>query len=107
MTVKSVKPCSAVFTYVLFYLFFDTILSKILLVNSGFIETNLSPRKYSSIKFFHWNLNGLAAPDFIKLALIETFISTHDFDICLRLFQIQQQMEITMEIDTSTTIPFL
>ena len=84
MTLKSVKPCFAVCTYVLFYLFFDTIFSKILLVNSGDIETNPGPRKSSPIKFCHWDLNGLAAHDFIKVPLIEAFISTHNFDIlCL------------------------
>ena len=81
---KSVKPCFAVCTYVLFYLFFDTISSKILLVNSGDIETNPGPRKSSPIKFCRWNLNGLAAHDFIKVPLIEAFISTHNLDIlCL------------------------
>ena len=81
MTVKSAKPCFAVCAYVLFYLFFDTIFSKILLVNSGDIETNPGPRKSSPIKFCRWNLNGLAAHDFIKVPLIEAFISTHNFDI--------------------------
>ena len=84
VTLKSVKRCFAVCTYVLFYLFFDTIFSKILLVNSGDIGANPGPRKSSPIKFCHWNLNGLAAHDFIKAPLIEAFISTHDFDIlCL------------------------
>ena len=85
MTVKSVIiPCFAVCAYVLFYLFSDTIFSKILSVNSGDIETNPGPRKSSPIKFCHWNLNGLAAHDFIKVPLTEAFISTHNFDIlCL------------------------
>ena len=84
MTLKSVKRCFAVCTYVLFYLFFDTIFSKILLVNSGDIGANPGPKKSFPIKFCHWNLNGLAAHDFIKAPLIEAFISTHDFDIlCL------------------------
>ena len=84
VTVKSVKPCFAVSAYVLIYLFFDTIFSQILLVNYGDIETNPGPRKSSPIKFCHWNLNGLAAHDFIKVPLIEAFISTHSFDIlCL------------------------
>ena len=65
-------------------MFFDTIFSKILLVNSGDIETNPGPRKSSPIKFCHWNLNGLAAHAFIKVPLIEAFITTHNFDIfCL------------------------
>ena len=74
VTVESVKPCFAVCAYVLLYLFFDTIFSKILLVNSGDIETNPGPRKFFPIKFCHWNLNGLAAHDFIKVPLIENFI---------------------------------
>ena len=49
MTVKSVKPCFAVCANVLTYLFFDDIFSKILLVNSGDIETNPGPRKPSQI----------------------------------------------------------
>ena len=84
MTMKSVKPCFAVCAYVIFCLFFDTIFSKIILENSGDIETNLGPRKSFPIKFFHWNLNGLAAHDFIKVPLIEAFISIHNFAIlCL------------------------
>ena len=84
MTLKSVKPCFAVCTYAQYYLFSDTIFSKILLVNSGDIETNPGPRKSSPIKFCHWNLNGLAAHDFIKVPLIEVFISTDNYNIlCL------------------------
>ena len=68
----------------MFYLFFDTTFSKILLVNSGDIEMNPGPRKSSPIKFCHCKLNGLAAHDFIKVPLIEAFVSTHNFDIlCL------------------------
>ena len=71
---KSVTPCFAVFTYVPCYLFFDTIFSKILLINSGDDETNPGPRKSSPNKFCH----------FIKVLLIEAFISTHNLDIlCL------------------------
>ena len=41
-------------------------------------------QKKSCLKFFHWNLNGLAAHDFIKLSLIEAYIATNNFDIvCL------------------------
>ena len=51
VTVKSVKPCFDVCAYVLFYLFFDTVFSKTLLVNSGDIETNSGPGKSSPINF--------------------------------------------------------
>ena len=55
-------------------------LKRMLLLESGDIETNSGPRR-SFIKFCHWNLNGLAAHDFLKMPLIETFITTHHFDI--------------------------
>ena len=36
------------------------------------------------MKFCHWNLNGLAAHDFIKVTLVEAFITSNNFDlICL------------------------
>ena len=56
----------------------------LLLLRSGDVETNPGPKKSSVIKFCHWNLNGLAAHDFLKVSLIEAFITTHNFDIiCL------------------------
>ena len=56
----------------------------LLLLTSGDVETNPGPKKSSVIKFCHWNLNGLAAHDFLKVSLIEAFITTHNFDIiCL------------------------
>ena len=56
----------------------------LLLFKSGDVETNPGPKKSSVIKFCHWNLNGLAAHDFLKVSLIEAFITTHNFDIiCL------------------------
>ena len=72
----------------LFFKYFDFChyapnLKRMLLLESGDIETNPDPRK-SFIKFCHWNLNGLAAHDFVKMPLIEAFIKTHNFDIiCL------------------------
>ena len=55
---------------------------RLLLLRAGDIETNPGPQK--SIKFCHWNLNGLAAHGFVKIPLIEAFINTHNFDIiCL------------------------
>lgn len=84
LTVKSVKPCFvACAYYVLIYLFFDIIFLKILLINSGDTDTNPGSRK-PPIKLCLWNLNGLAAHEFIKVPLIKAFISTHNFDnLCL------------------------
>ena len=76
------------FANVLLFKYFDFCcyalsLRRMLLLESGDIETNPGPRK-SFIKFCHWNLNGLAAHDFVKIPLIEAFITTHNFDIiCL------------------------
>ena len=55
-----------------------------LLLKSGDIESNPGPRKSSTLKFCHWNLNGLAAHEFIKLSLLEGYINVNDIDIiCL------------------------
>ena len=55
-----------------------------LLLKSGDIESNPGPRKSSTLKFCHWNLNGLAAHEFIKLSLLEGYINVNDLDvICL------------------------
>ena len=51
-----------------------------LLLESGDIKTNPGPRKFF-IKSCHWILNGLAADDFVKMSLIQAFITTHNFDI--------------------------
>ena len=57
--------------------------SKIFL-KSGGIESNPGPRKNSALKFWHWNLNGLAAHEFSKLSLLEGYINVNDIDItCL------------------------
>ena len=47
------------------------------------IETNLGPR-FSSWTFCHWNLNSLTAHDYIKILLLQAYISQHNYDIiCL------------------------
>ena len=76
------------FANVLLFKYFDFCyyalnLKRMLLLESGDIETNPGPRKFF-IKFCHWNLNGLASHDFVKMLLIEAFIKTFNFDIiCL------------------------
>ena len=67
--------------YMLTIMYFLNNFKYLLLLLSGDIEVNL---QYHNIKFCHWNLNGLAAHDFIKLPLMEAFIATSNFDIvCL------------------------
>ena len=38
-------------------------------------------KKQSCLKFFLWNLHGLATHDFVKLQLIEAYIAINNFDI--------------------------
>ena len=69
--------------YMLTIMFFINNFKHLLLL-SGDIEVNPGPKRSSNIKFCHWNLNGLAAHDFIKVPLIEAFITTSNIDIvCL------------------------
>ena len=54
-----------------------------LLFCCGDIEKNPGP-KYSSLKFCHWNLNGLTAHDGIKIYLLQVYIIQNNYDIiCL------------------------
>ena len=53
-------------------------------MKSGVIESNPGPRKSSTLKFCHWDLNGLPDHEFIKLFLLEGYINVNDIDIiCL------------------------
>ena len=60
------------------------ILKRMLLLECGNTEINPGPRRFCFIKSCYWNLNGLAAHDFVKMSLVEAFVATHNFDIiCL------------------------
>ena len=61
----------------------STLKNQVLLI-SGDIRTNLGPKKSSTIKFCHWNLNSLAVHDFLKVPLLGASITTPIFNIlCL------------------------
>lgn len=61
-----------------------TIFNETLLLRSGDIELNPGPKKLSNLTFFHWNLNGIAAHDFVKMTLIHSYVALHHTDIiCL------------------------
>ena len=69
------------FANVLLFKYFDFCcyalnLKRILLFESGDIETNRGPRK-SFIKFCHSNLNGLAVHDFVKIPLNSICLNTN------------------------------
>ena len=56
----------------------------LLLLLSGDTKINPGPKRSSNIRFCHWNLNGLVAHDFIKVTLVEAFITSNKFDlVCL------------------------
>ena len=42
---------------------------------------NPGPKKSSSLTFFHWNLNGIAAHDFAKISLIQSHALFYNIDI--------------------------
>ena len=46
----------------------------------GDIEENPGP-KYSSLTFFHWNLNALTAHDCTKISLLQAYITQQNCDI--------------------------
>ena len=52
-------------------------LKRTLQLESGDMEINPGRMK-PFIKFCHWDLNGLAAHDFVKILLIEAFRTTHN-----------------------------
>ena len=55
---------------------------KALLICCGDIEINPGPNQSSST-FCHWNLNGITTHDFIKISLLQEYITDRNFDICL------------------------
>ena len=86
MVARSFNSCITLCNYYIITLCISitSILKTQILLISGDIETITGPKKSSAIKFCFWNLNGLAAHDFVKVPLIEAFITTHNFDIaCL------------------------
>ena len=42
---------------------------------------NPGPKKSSSLSFFHWNLNAIAAHDFAKISLIQSHALFYNIDI--------------------------
>ena len=55
-----------------------------LLLLSGDIEQNPGPRSTKNLSIVHWNINSIAAHNFIKLSSLQAFNSIHKFDlICI------------------------
>ena len=55
---------------------------RLALIMSGDIESNPGPETCDkNISVCHWNLNGIAANNFIKISLLEAYNTMHNFDI--------------------------
>ena len=55
---------------------------KILLYFCGDIEINPGPKR-SHLTFYHWNLNGVVAHEFIKVSLLQGYITERNIDTFL------------------------
>ena len=68
-----------------FFLQICTFLSfiRLALIISGDIECNPGPENIhnQNLSLCHWNLNGIAANNFIKISLLEAYNSIHNFDV--------------------------
>ena len=53
----------------------------LLLLQSGDSEISPGPMKPSKLIFCHFDLSGIAAHDFVKVTLIESFIKANNVDI--------------------------
>ena len=51
-----------------------------LLMQSSDFEVNAGP-KYSSLNFWHWNLNGLTSHDSIKILLLQAYVTQYNCDL--------------------------
>ena len=66
--------------------FFSILFFCCILLKSWDIEPNPGPvqSKGKTLAVCHWNLNSLWVDNFVKVALLSAFLSTHDFDVlCL------------------------
>ena len=56
----------------------------LLLLKCGDIEQNPGPSKNCNLSIMHWNINSVSAHNFVKLTLLEAFVSIHKYDlICI------------------------
>ena len=77
----SVSRRFTLLTYIQSFICTSCIWNKILLIQSGDVELNRRPKKLSSLSFFYWNLNGIAAHDFEKISLIQSHALFCNIDI--------------------------
>ena len=69
--------------YIVLLVFYLEHVNSTILLCCGDIETNPGPTKLD-LYFCYWNLNGIAAHDFVKMPLIEAYVTFYNYDIiCL------------------------
>ena len=74
------------FSFFTFFVYHNHWLFIHLIKISGDVEENPGPKHYSAqyLTICHWNLNSIAAHNFIKVSLLKAYLSIHEMDIiCL------------------------
>ena len=56
----------------------------LVIICSGDIDINSGPKKNNKISFCHWNFNGIAAHNFLKVSLLEAMATKYECDIICR-----------------------
>ena len=85
-------------SFVLSFFFLITFLS-LLLILSNDIELNPGPKKDSSKRNFslaHWNLNSIAAQNFVKLSRLEAYYTLHSYDPMTCLWRVTIYIVLTI-----------
>ena len=81
LSLNFVVKSQSSFTYIKAFNYDSFNLNQILLIRSDDVELNPGPKISSSLTFFHWNLNGIAAHDFAKISLIQPYTLSYNTDI--------------------------
>ena len=79
--VRSLYESSIPYTHNIISGFLVLIYTSKLLILCGDIELNPGPVRSKDLTISHWNLNGLAAQNFIKIPLLTTYLSIQDIDV--------------------------
>ena len=69
------------FTYIKVFNYDSFNLNQTLLIRSHDVKLKPDPNKSSSLAFFNWNYNGIAALDFTKISLIQSYGLSDNTDI--------------------------
>ena len=79
MPIRIAQICCQFFSYLNYYLIITNIVQTLLILSGNVLE-NPGPTD-CNLKFFHWNLDSLAARDNSKISLIEAYKSVFNYDL--------------------------